>query len=55
MRSFDFSIDLIFPAALMALGVPQPLAAMSARDHPEGKGLSALISDKFTAICKPIV
>jgi hypothetical protein len=32
MRSLDFSIDLIFPGALMPLGSTQPLTEMSTRN-----------------------
>jgi hypothetical protein len=33
-----FLIDLILPSALMALGSTQPLAEMSIRNLPGGKG-----------------
>jgi hypothetical protein len=36
MRSLDFSIDLILPAALLPLGSTQPLTEMSTRNHPGG-------------------
>jgi hypothetical protein len=37
MRSLDFSIDLILPAALMDLESTQPLTEMSTRNLPGGK------------------
>jgi hypothetical protein len=39
----------------MALGSTQPLAEMSTRNLPEGKGLPAGKTDNLTAICEPIV
>jgi hypothetical protein len=42
--SFDFSIDLILPAALW------PLTEMSARNLPAGKGWPAREVDNLTAI-----
>jgi hypothetical protein len=53
MRSLDFSIDLILPAALRPWG--QPLTEMSTRNLPGGKGRSAREVDNITAICEPIV
>jgi hypothetical protein len=55
MRPLDFSIDLIFPAALLALGSTQPLIEMSTRSLPEGKGRPARGADNLTTICEPIV
>jgi hypothetical protein len=40
VRSLDFSIGLILPAALMALGSTQPLTEMSIRNLPGGDGLT---------------
>jgi hypothetical protein len=36
MRSLDFSIDLVLPAATMAMGSIQPLTGMSTRNLPGG-------------------
>jgi hypothetical protein len=56
MRSLDFSIDLILPAALWALGSStQPLTEMSTRNHPGAKGRLARGADNLTAICEPTV
>jgi hypothetical protein len=55
MRSLDFSIDLILPAATMALGSTQPLTEMSTRNLPGGKGQPVHKADNRTAICEPIV
>jgi hypothetical protein len=56
MRSMDFPIDLILPAALtMALGSTQPLTEMNTRNFRGGKGQPARGADKLTAICEPIV
>jgi hypothetical protein len=38
MRSLDFSIGLILPAALKPRGPTQPLTEMSTRNLPPGKG-----------------
>jgi hypothetical protein len=54
MRSLDFSIDLILPAAL-ALGSTQPLTEMSTRNLPGGKVRPAHGADNLTAICELIV
>jgi hypothetical protein len=54
IRSLDFSIDLILPAALWALGLTQPLTEMSTRNLPGGKGRPARGAD-LTAICEPTV
>jgi hypothetical protein len=56
MRSLDFSIYLILPAALcMALGSAQPPTEMSTKNFPGGKGRPAPGADNLTAICEPIV
>jgi hypothetical protein len=55
MRSLDFSIDLILPAALWALGLTQPLTEMSTRNLPRVKGRPARGADNLTSICEPIV
>jgi hypothetical protein len=55
MRSLDFSIDLILPAAIMALGSTQPLTEMNTRNLPGGKGRRAGKADKLTAICESTV
>jgi hypothetical protein len=39
----------------MALGSTQPLAEMSTRNLPGGKGQPARKADNLTAICEPIV
>jgi hypothetical protein len=52
VRSLDFSIDLIIPAALWST---QPLTEMSTRNLPGGKGRPARKADNFTVICEPIV
>jgi hypothetical protein len=52
MRSFDFSIHLILPAAQWPLGSTQPLTEMSTRNLPGGKGRLALKADNLTAICE---
>jgi hypothetical protein len=54
MRSLNFSIDLILPAAL-ALGSTQPLTELSTRNLPEGKRRPAHGADNLTVICEPIV
>jgi hypothetical protein len=55
IRSLDFQIDLIHLAALIAMGLTQPLTEMSTRNLPGGKGRPALMADNLTAICEPIV
>jgi hypothetical protein len=51
MRSLDFSIDLILPAALcMALGYTQPLTEMSTSNLPGDKGRPARKADNLTAV-----
>jgi hypothetical protein len=54
MRSLDFLIDLILPAAQWALGSTQPLTEMSTRNLPGGKGLPARKAD-LTAFSEPII
>jgi hypothetical protein len=54
MRSLDFEIDLILPAAL-SLGSIQPLTEMSTRKTPGGKGRPAGKDENLTAICEPSV
>jgi hypothetical protein len=49
MRSLDFSIDLILPAAIW------PLTEMNTRNVPGCKGRPAHGPDNFTAISEPIV
>jgi hypothetical protein len=39
----------------MAVGSTQPLAEMSTRDLPGGKGRPARKADNLTTICEPIV
>jgi hypothetical protein len=55
MRSLDFSIDLILPAALLPLGWTQPLTEMSTKNLPVGKERPVCKVDILTAICEPIV
>jgi hypothetical protein len=55
MRSLDFSIDLILPAALWPLGSTQPLTEMSTRNLPGGKGRPARKADNITVNCEPTV
>jgi hypothetical protein len=54
MRSLDFSIDLILPAAV-AVGSIQPLTEMSTSNLSGGKGRSARGADNLTAICESII
>jgi hypothetical protein len=54
VRSSDFLIDLILPAALWALGSTQPLTEMSTMNLPGVKGRLAHKADNLTAICEPI-
>jgi hypothetical protein len=55
MRSLDFSIDLMFPAAIWPRGSTQPLTEMGTRDLPGRKGRPARKVDNLTAICVPTV
>jgi hypothetical protein len=56
VKSLDFSIDLILPAAIMALGSTESLTEMSTRNLPGGKvGWLLHKADNLTAICEPIV
>jgi hypothetical protein len=55
MRSLDFSIDLIFPAALWALGSTHPLREMSTSNLSGGKGRPTRKADNLTVIWEPIV
>jgi hypothetical protein len=52
VRSLDFTIDLILPAALWPLGSTQPLTEMSTSNLPGGKGRPAHKADNLTAICE---
>jgi hypothetical protein len=55
MRSLEFSIDLILPAAIWPLASTQPLAELSTRNLTEDKGRPARKADKLAAICEPII
>jgi hypothetical protein len=55
MRSLDFLIDLILPAAIRHLGSTKPLTEMSIRIPPGGKGRPARKADNLTAIYEPTV
>jgi hypothetical protein len=55
MRSLDFSIGLILPAALMALGSTQPLTETSSTIIPGSNGRPARKADDLTIICGPTV
>jgi hypothetical protein len=50
--SLEFSVYLILPVALLALGSTQPLTEMSTRNLPGGKGRPARKADNLTAICE---
>jgi hypothetical protein len=55
VRSLDFSVYLIFPAAIFSLGSTQLPTEMSTRDLPGCEGQPARKADSFTAICELIV
>jgi hypothetical protein len=55
IRSLDFSIDLILPAALWPLGSTQHLTEMSTRNVSGGKGRPAPKADNLTVTCEPTV
>jgi hypothetical protein len=55
MRSLDFSVDLILPTRIMAMGSTQPLTKMSTMNLPWGKWLPERKADTLTAICELIV
>jgi hypothetical protein len=55
LKSMNFSIDLILPGCIMALGLTQPLTEMSTRNLPGGKQWLAHEPDNLTAICEPTV
>jgi hypothetical protein len=55
MRSLDFSIYLILPAALWPLWSTQPPTELSTRNLPGGKGRPARKVDNPTAICESTV
>jgi hypothetical protein len=50
-----FSIDLILPAALLALESTQPLTEMSTKNLPWDKGRPARKADNLTVIYETIV
>jgi hypothetical protein len=51
----DFSIYLILPAALWALGSTQPLTEVSTRNLPGSKLRPVRRADNLAAICEPNV
>jgi hypothetical protein len=51
MTSFDFSIDLILPAALRPWGSTQPLTEMTTLNLPDSKGRPERKADNLTVIC----
>jgi hypothetical protein len=52
MRSLDFSVGLIIPAALFPLGLTQPLTEMNTRNLPVGEGWLVHKADSLTIICE---
>jgi hypothetical protein len=55
MKSLDFSIYLILPAALWPLVSTQPLTELSARNLPAANGRPARKAGNLTGICEPII
>jgi hypothetical protein len=55
MRSLDFPIDLILPAALWALDRLSLYQKLVPEIFLECKGRPALKADNLTAICEPVV
>jgi hypothetical protein len=55
MRSLDFSLDLVLPAALWPLELTPPQTEMSTGNLPGGKRQLACKADNLTAICELIV
>jgi hypothetical protein len=55
MRSLDFSVDLLFTAALLPWGSLKPLTEMSTRNLPGSQGRPARKADSLPAMCEPIV
>jgi hypothetical protein len=52
MRSLDFSVDLILPSRIMALGSTQLLTELSARSLPGVKGWPEGKVNDLIAICE---